>query len=43
MIHDLDLILAIDGSGVAGVEAVGVPVHTPRVDIANARVRYVSG
>ena len=43
MIHDLDLILAIDGSGVAGVEAVGVPVLTSRVDIANARVKFNSG
>jgi predicted dehydrogenase len=43
MIHDLDLILAIDRSGVVGVEAVGVPVLTPRVDIANARVRFASG
>jgi predicted dehydrogenase len=43
MIHDLDLILAIDSSGVAGVEAVGVPVLTSRVDIANARVKFVSG
>jgi predicted dehydrogenase len=43
MIHDLDIILAIDPSGVAGVEAVGVPVLTPRIDIANARVRFASG
>lgn len=43
MIHDLDLILAVDRSGVVGVEAVGVPVLTSRVDIANARVRFASG
>ncbi|ODS57021.1 MAG: hypothetical protein ABS36_05845 [Acidobacteria bacterium SCN 69-37] len=43
MIHDLDLVLAIDRSGVASVEAVGVPVLTSRVDIANARVRFASG
>jgi predicted dehydrogenase len=43
MIHDLDLILAVDRSGVVGVEAVGVPVLTPRVDIANARVKFASG
>jgi predicted dehydrogenase len=43
MIHDLDAILAIDASGVTGVEAVGVPVLTPRIDIANARVRFASG
>jgi predicted dehydrogenase len=43
MIHDLDLILAVDRSGVVEVEAVGVPVLTPRVDIANARVKFASG
>jgi predicted dehydrogenase len=43
MIHDLDLILAIDPSKVVAVEAVGVPVLTPRIDIANARVKFASG
>jgi predicted dehydrogenase len=43
MIHDLDIILAVDRSEVVGVEAVGVPVLTPRIDIANARVRFASG
>jgi predicted dehydrogenase len=43
MIHDLDAILAIDGSPVATVEAVGVPVLTSRIDIANARIKFESG
>ncbi len=43
MIHDLDLILAVDRSEVVSVEAVGVPVLTPRIDIANARIRFASG
>lgn len=43
MIHDLDVILALDGSGLAQVDAVGVPVLTPKVDIANARLRFASG
>ncbi len=43
MIHDLDIIRSVDRSEVASVEAVGVPVLTPRVDIANARVRFASG
>lgn len=43
MIHDLDLILDVVHSEVAGVEAVGVPVLTPRVDIANARLRFANG
>jgi len=43
MIHDLDLMLAMDRSGVVSVDAVGVPVLTPKVDIANARIRFASG
>jgi predicted dehydrogenase len=43
MIHDLDIILAVDHSAVESVEAIGVPVLTPRVDIANARIRFASG
>jgi predicted dehydrogenase len=43
MIHDLDLLLAVVGSEVTAVEAVGVNVLTPRVDIANARLRFESG
>jgi predicted dehydrogenase len=43
MIHDLDIILAIDPSGVVAVEAVGVPVLTSRIDIANVRVKFASG
>ena len=43
MIHDLDLLLATVGSEVESVEAVGVNVLTPRVDIANARLRFASG
>lgn len=38
MIHDLDLILSLVPSAVESVEAVGVPVLTPKIDIANARV-----
>jgi predicted dehydrogenase len=43
MIHDLDLILSLVASEVESVEAVGVPVLTPKVDIANARVRFKNG
>jgi predicted dehydrogenase len=43
MIHDLDIILAVDRSEVVDVEAIGVPVLTPKIDIANARVRMGSG
>ena len=43
MIHDLDIILAVDKSDVVGVEAVGVPVLTPKINICNARVKFASG
>jgi len=43
MIHDLDIILTAIGSDVVSIEAVGVPVVTDRVDIANARLRFASG
>src|SRR5262245_23496232 len=43
MIHDLDVVLSLVGSDVESIEAVGVPVLTGRVDIANARVRVANG
>jgi predicted dehydrogenase len=43
MIHDLDLVLDIVGEEVTGIEAVGVPVLTPRIDIANVRLRFAGG
>jgi predicted dehydrogenase len=43
MIHDLDIILAVDRSEVVSVEAVGIPVLTPKIDICNARLRLASG
>ena len=43
MIHDIDLVLTLVGSHVADVAAVGVPVLTPFVDIANARISFDSG
>ena len=43
MIHDLDIVLALAGSEVTTVDAVGVPVFSPYEDIANARLRFASG
>jgi len=43
MIHDLDIVLSLVEGPVASVEAVGVPVLTGRVDIANARLRFEGG
>ena len=43
MIHDLDVVLSLVDSDVESLEAVGVPVITQRVDIANARLRFANG
>ena len=43
MIHDLDLLLYLDGTAVASIDAVGMSVLTDRTDIANARIRMTSG
>jgi predicted dehydrogenase len=43
MIHDIDLILATVGAEVRGIEAVGVPVLSPSIDIANARLSFEDG
>jgi predicted dehydrogenase len=43
MIHDIDLLLTLVGSGAKDISAVGVPVLTPMLDIANARVTFTSG
>jgi predicted dehydrogenase len=43
MIHDIDLVLGLVDRAVTAVDAVGVPVLTPSVDIANARLRFEGG
>jgi predicted dehydrogenase len=43
MIHDLDLVHTLVGSPVADVQAMGIPVLTPQVDIANARLTFANG
>jgi predicted dehydrogenase len=43
MIHDLDLIAFLVGRELESVEAVGVPVLSNHVDIANARLRFEGG
>jgi predicted dehydrogenase len=43
MIHDIDLIATLVGSHVVDVQAVGVPLLTPSVDIANARLTFETG
>ncbi len=43
MIHDLDIVLALDGTEVTHVDASGVAVFSAQEDIANARLRFASG
>jgi predicted dehydrogenase len=43
MIHDLDVVLSLTNSAVKEVRAVGLPVLSPKVDIANVRVEFESG
>jgi len=43
MIHDIDIVLTLVKSPVASVSAVGVPVVSGQVDIANARLEFASG
>ena len=43
MIHDIDLLLTLVGTDAKEISAVGVPVLTPMLDIANARVTFTSG
>jgi len=43
MIHDLDLVLWMVNSAVSEVRAVGLPVLSDKVDIANARVEFECG
>jgi predicted dehydrogenase len=43
MIHDIDVVLSLVRSEVESIEAVGVPVLTGRVDIANVRLRFANG
>lgn len=43
MIHDLDVILSVVDAPLERVEAVGVPVLSETVDIANARLRFAGG
>jgi len=43
MIHDLDLVQSIVGSPIASIDAVGTPVFSSEIDIANARIRFTNG
>jgi predicted dehydrogenase len=43
MIHDIDIVQSIVGRPVESIEAVGTPVFSGAVDIANARLRFEGG
>jgi predicted dehydrogenase len=43
MIHDIDLVQMIVGSLVASFDAIGTPVFSAEIDIANARLRFENG
>lgn len=43
MIHDLDIVLSFVGSAVREVRAVGLPVLSQKVDIANVRLEFENG
>ncbi len=43
MIHDIDIILSLVGAGIRAISAVGTPVLTSHIDIANARLEFENG
>ncbi|MCU1299169.1 MAG: oxidoreductase [Acidobacteriaceae bacterium] len=43
MIHDLDVVLAFVNSTVTEIRAVGLPILSAKVDIANVRLQFASG
>ena len=43
MIHDLDIVLSLVQSPVHSLQAVGLPVLSRKVDIANVRIEFASG
>jgi len=43
MIHDLDIVLTFVRSGVKEIRAVGLPILSGKVDIANVRIEFESG
>jgi predicted dehydrogenase len=43
MIHDIDIILSLVQSEIVSIAAVGTPVLTEHVDIANARLEFANG
>jgi predicted dehydrogenase len=43
MVHELDIVTTLVGREVTKLEAVGIPILTPRIDLANARLEFEGG
>ena len=43
MIHDIDIVQTIVGAPIEGIDAIGTPVFSEEIDIANARIRFANG
>jgi predicted dehydrogenase len=43
MIHDIDIVQTIVASPIVSIDAVGTPVFSEEIDIANARIRFANG
>src|SRR5579863_4393985 len=43
MIHDIDIVQTIVNSPIASIDAIGTPVFSEEIDIANARIRFENG
>lgn len=43
MVHELDIISSLVKSEVVRIEAVGIPILTQKIDLANARLEFADG
>jgi predicted dehydrogenase len=43
MIHDIDLVQSLAGAEIESIDAIGSPVFSGEIDIANARIRFTNG
>lgn len=43
MVHELDIISALVSSEVVRIDAVGIPILTQKIDLANARLEFADG
>jgi predicted dehydrogenase len=43
MIHDIDIVQTVVGAPIKSIDAIGTPVFSDEIDIANARIRFSNG